>query len=256
MPIKLVNRGIHPLFSGEMVDPSPDDDIGAAAPAEGSQRRSMGELAYAGLKHEIIDGDLQPASQWLEEELAVRLGMSRTPVREALVRLEQEGFVQITPRRGIRVRELTRRDVLEVHEVLECLELQAVEHLAGRGLGPEDMARLDATIAGMDEALARDDVHAWARADYAFHRLIIEFAGNRHLEAVAITFLDKAQRFRVKTLELRARPRKSTSSHAATVEAIRRKDAEMALDIHRLHKRRWIREVESLIEHLGLPNGD
>jgi DNA-binding GntR family transcriptional regulator len=75
----------------------------------------MGELAYAGLKHEIIDGDLQPASQWLEEELAVRLGMSRTPVREALVRLEQEGFVQITPRRGIRVRELTRRDVLEVH---------------------------------------------------------------------------------------------------------------------------------------------
>ena len=171
--------------------------------------------------------------------------------------MKQEGFVQITPRRGIRVRELTRRDVLEVHEVLECLELQAVEHLAGRGLGPEDMARLDATIAGMDEALARDDVHAWARADYAFHRLDHRVAaGNRHLEAVAITFLDKAHRFRVKTLELRARPRKSTSSHAATVEAIRRKDAEMALDIHRLHKRRWTREVESLIEHLGLPNGD
>ena len=118
------------------------------------------------------------------------------------------------------------------------------------------MARLDATIAGMDEALARDDVHAWAAPTTASTACIIELAGNRHLEAVATTFLDKAHRFRVKTLELRARPRKSTSSHAATVEAIRRMDAEMALDIHRLHKRRWAREVESLIERLGLPNGD
>lgn len=216
----------------------------------------MGELAYAELKREIIEGDLLPASQWLEEELAVRLGMSRTPVREALVRLEQEGFVQITPRRGIRVRELTRRDVIEVNEVLECLELQAVERLATRGVTPEDMVRLDETIAGMDDALARDDVHGWAAADYGFHRLIIELAGNRHLEAVAMTFLDKAHRFRVKTLELRVKPQKSTSSHAATVEAIRRMDVEMALDIHRLHKRRWAREVETLIERLGLPNGD
>ena len=234
----------------------PDEDNKAATPAEETQRRPMGELAYAELKREVIEGDLLPASQWLEEELAVRLGMSRTPVREALVRLEQEGFVQITPRRGIRVRELTRRDVIEVNEVLECLELQAVERLATRGLTPEEMARLDATIAGMDDALARDDVPAWAAADYGFHRLIIELAGNRHLEAVATTFLDKAHRFRVKTRDLRARPRKSTSSHAATVEAIRRMDVEMALDIHRLHKRRWAREVEALIERLGLPNGD
>lgn len=234
-------------------DPGPDP---APVVAEDGQRRPMGELAYADLKREIIEGDLLPASQWLEEELAVRLGMSRTPVREALVRLEQEGFVQITPRRGIRVRELTRRDVIEVNEVLECLELQAVERLATRGVAPEDMARLDATIAGMDEALARDDVHGWAAADYGFHRLVIELAGNRHLESVAMTFLDKAHRFRVKTLELRMKPRKSTSSHAATVEAIRRMDVEMALDIHRLHKRRWAREVEALIERLGLPNGD
>jgi DNA-binding GntR family transcriptional regulator len=242
----------------------PADPSSGAVPAtaaaidapEDTQRRPMGELAYAGLKHEIIHGDLLPASQWLEEELAVRLGMSRTPVREALVRLEQEGFVQITPRRGIRVRELTRRDVLEVNEVLECLEIQAVERLASRGVAPEDMARLDATIAGMDDALGREDIEGWAAADYAFHRLIIELAGNRHLEAVATTFLDKAHRFRVKTLELRTRPVKSTSSHAATVEAIRRMDGEMALDIHRLHKRRWAREVETLIERLGLPNGD
>jgi DNA-binding GntR family transcriptional regulator len=218
--------------------------------------RSMGSTAYVELKREIIQGDMPPASQWLEEEIAARLGMSRTPVREALVRLEQEGFVQITPRRGIRVRELTRRDVIEVNEVLECLELQATQRLAARGLSSEDMVRLDATITDMDAALAKDDVNAWARADYGFHRLLIELAGNRHLEAVATTFLDKAHRFRVKTLEMRTRPLNSTASHAATVEAIRRMDIEMALDIHRLHKRRWAREVETLIDRLGLPHGD
>jgi DNA-binding GntR family transcriptional regulator len=229
----------------------PTIETGEEGPA-----RSMGSAAYADLKREIIQGDMAPASQWLEEEIAARLGMSRTPVREALVRLEQEGFVQITPRRGIRVRELTRRDVIEVNEVLECLELQATQRLAARGLSPEDMVRLDATIIDMDAALARDDVNAWARADYAFHRLLIELAGNRHLEAVATTFLDKAHRFRVKTLEMRTRPLNSTASHAATVEAIRRMDIEMALDIHRLHKRRWAREVETLIDRLGLPHGD
>ena len=230
--------------------------VPAADTIEAAQPRSMGESAYADLKREIIQGELVPASQWLEEELAARLGMSRTPVREALVRLEQEGFVQITPRRGVRVREMTRRDVLEVNEVLECLELKATERLATRGVPPEDMARLDAAITGMDEALEKDDVYAWARADYAFHRLLIELAGNRHLDAVATNFLDKAHRFRVKTLEMRSRPVKSTSSHAATVEAIRRMDVEMATDIHRLHKRRWAREVEVLIERLGLPHGD
>jgi DNA-binding GntR family transcriptional regulator len=242
-----------PDYSGHATT---DNASSATDGAEENTRRSMGGAAYADLKREIIQGDLGPGSQWLEEEIAARLGMSRTPVREALVRLEQEGFVQITPRRGVRVRELTRRDVLEVNEVLECLELQATQRLAARGLTSDEMARLDATITGMDAALAADDIVAWARADYTFHRRLIELAGNRHLEAVATNFLDKAHRFRVKTLEMRGRPSKSTTSHAATVEAIRRMDIEMALEIHRLHKRRWAREVEALIDRLGLPHGE
>jgi DNA-binding GntR family transcriptional regulator len=220
------------------------------------ERRSLGGSAYAEMKRQIIEGELPPGGQWLEEELAARFGMSRTPVREAAVRLEQEGFVDIVPRRGVRVRELTRRDVREVNEVLECLELQATERLASRRLAAADLARLDAAVRGMDEALAGDNVEAWARSDHSFHRLLIELAGNRHLEAVANNFLDKAHRFRVKTLEMRRRPVKSTTSHAATVEAIRRGDVEMAVEIHKLHKRRWAAELDTLIERLGLPSGE
>jgi DNA-binding GntR family transcriptional regulator len=228
--------------------------VGTWGPA--AERRSMGSMAYAEMKRQIIEGALEPGTQWLEEDLAVRFGMSRTPVREAAVRLEQEGFVQIVPRRGVRVREMTRRDVREVNEVLECLELQATKRLADRRPPAEELAGLDAAVRGMDEALAREDVDAWARADYEFHRGLIALAGNRHLEAVASTFLDKAHRFRVKTLPLRARPLKSTTSHAATLEAIRRGDVEMAVEIHKLHKRRWAGELGTLIERLGLPEGD
>jgi DNA-binding GntR family transcriptional regulator len=244
----LLGTGLHDRNTAEMKS----ERVDVAEPT--GEKRA--DTAYAELKRGIIEGDLEPGSQWLEEDLANRFGMSRTPVREAAVRLAQEGFLQIVPRRGVRIRELTRRDVREVNEVLEGLELQATERLAARRLPPEALQRLDAAVRGMDAALEREDEPGWARADYDFHRLLIALTGNRHLEAVATGFLDKAHRFRVKTLGMRARPVKSTTSHAATVEAIRRGDVEMAVEIHKLHKRRWARELDDLIERLGLPDGE
>src|SRR5918999_3164609 len=96
------------------------------------ERRSMAETAYGELKRKILQGEVAPGAQVLEEELAVMLGMSRTPVREAAVRLEHEGFLQIVPRRGLRVTPLSKRAVREINEVLECLEIQAAERLAAR----------------------------------------------------------------------------------------------------------------------------
>ncbi len=213
----------------------------------------MGDHAYAALKQQIIEGVLPPGSNWLEEEIAARFGISRTPVREAMVRLEQEGFVAIVPRRGLKVAEFTRRDVFEVNEVLESLELLGLQRVAARVLTGEDIARLDAAVAGMDAALAADDVSAWARADYAFHTTLIELADNRHLTRTAGNYLERAHRFRLATLGMRGRPVSSTTSHAATVECIRRRDPATATEIHLLHKRRWAGELDSLLDRLGLP---
>jgi DNA-binding GntR family transcriptional regulator len=219
-------------------------------------RQSMADRAYGELKHRILYGEFEPGQGMLEEEIAASLGMSRTPVREATVRLAQEGLVEIVPRKGIRVTQLTARGVREIHEVLACLEIQAAERLAARKLAPTDMERLDATVLAMDAALNVDDLDAWASADYAFHQLLIELAGNRHLEAVARGFLEKAQRWRMAILPIRGKPIRSTTSHAALVEAIRRGDTDSAAEIHRLHKRRCAREIEDLVERLGLPAGD
>lgn len=221
--------------------------------AAGVERRSLAEEAYAAIKAEIVTNRLPPGAQRLEEELAIQLGMSRTPVREAIIRLEREGLVDIVPRRGVRVRPLTKRDVREITEVLTCLETQAAERLAGRRLAPHEIARLEQAIADMDAALEADDTDAWAQADYGFHRSLIELCGNRHLEEIGLNFLDKAHRFRLLTMPYRARPVYSNVNHAAVVEAIRRGDAQTAVDIHRAHKRRWARELSEILERMDLP---
>ncbi len=188
--------------------------------------------------------------QALEPELALRLGMSRTPVREALIRLEQEGFVELTPRRGMRVSALSPRDIREITEVLACLEVEAAERLALRRCTADELAQFDAAIAAMDAALEAKDPERWNEADYRFHTLLIESCGNRHLVETAKQYLEKAHRFRALTSVHRAPPVYSNVNHAAVVEAIRRGDPQSAVEIHRAHKRRWLRELDDILRHL------
>jgi DNA-binding GntR family transcriptional regulator len=233
-------------------------DIQQLASNQGVSRpkRSLVDEAYAELKRRIVYNELPSSHQALEEELAAELGMSRTPVREALIRLENEGFVDVIPRRGMRVKPVTETDIREINEVLSCLESGAAERLALRRPGPEEMARLEAAIAAMDAALEADDMQAWSEADYRFHRLLVEMAGNRQLAEVALNFLEKAHRIRLLTTPLRSTPVYSNVNHAAVVEAIRRGDAQTAVEIHRGHKRRWGRELNEVLERLDLAADD
>jgi DNA-binding GntR family transcriptional regulator len=207
---------------------------------------------YEALKARILRGDLPPGARVGEAELALSLGTSRTPIREALIRLEAEGFVEAHPPRGLRVTPLRARDVREINEVLACLEAEAAGRLAERRPHAADIARLDDAIAALDAALEAEDRLAWSEADYRFHVLIVELAGNRHLAATARLFLDKAHRVRLLTTPLRENPVYSNVNHAAVVEAVRRGDAQTALEIHRAHKRRWSRELDGLLLRLGL----
>ena len=100
-------------------------------------RESLVDRAYEEIRRRILDNYYAPAHQVLELELAADLGMSRTPVREALVRLQNERFVQLIPRHGMRVVPLSVQDLREVYEVLTALELTAIERLARSELTPE-----------------------------------------------------------------------------------------------------------------------
>ncbi len=217
-----------------------------------SFKKSMVEAAYDELKHQIINNILPPGFQALEIELASKLGMSRTPVREALIKLQNEGFVEVIPRKGFKVKPLTIQDIREISEVLACLECEAAGKLAARKPSAEELKLLNQAIFDMDSALDAEDMEAWSEADYQFHKLILQMCGNQHLTLVAMNFLEKAHRFRLLTLPFREKPIYSNVNHAAVVEAIRRGDPQSATEIHRSHKRRWNRELNDIIDHLKL----
>ena len=213
------------------------------------------DKAYDVLRERIISADYLPGATVSEPELAEHLGMSRTPLREALVKLAHDGLIELVPRRGMRVKKLSARDIVEISELLACLECEAAERLASRKLSAGELAQLDGAVAAMDVALEEDDMKKWAQADFQFHRLLIELHTNRHLVEVAIGYLEKAHRFRLLAAPFREKPVYSNVNHAAVVEAIRRGDPQTAVDIHRSHKRRWTRELNDLMPKFGVEMG-
>ena len=117
----------------------------AKAPAtdgrDDGARASQAQRAYGAIKRQILDNEMPAGFQALEHELAARLGMSRTPVREALIRLEREGLIEIVPRKGMRVVPISTEDMREIYEVITALEARAAERLAERRPSRDDLDR-------------------------------------------------------------------------------------------------------------------
>lgn len=218
---------------------------------EPTERLPAAERAYRDLRRRILDNALAAGANLLEEEAAELLGLSRTPVREAMVRLAEEGLVEIRPRHGMRVKPISADDMREIYEVLAALEPKAAGLAARRGLSAEELAALDDAVAAMDAALARDDLAAWAEADERFHLGLVRAAGNRRLAATVGAFWDQAHRVRMATLRLRPLPTASNDDHRAVVAAIRAGDAERAEAIHRRHREGAAAMLVGLLERLG-----
>ena len=137
---------------------------GALEPAEslgeagGEARPSQTLRAYREIRRRILVNEMPADTQYLEQELADALGMSRTPVREALIRLSDERLVEVRPRHGARVLPVSVHDMREIYEVMTELEAVAARKVAERGLSEADIGRLQQSVDDMDAALARDDL--------------------------------------------------------------------------------------------------
>lgn len=218
------------------------------APAE---RLPAAERAYRALRRRILDNALPAGASLLEEEAALMLGLSRTPVREAMVRLAEEGLVEIRPRHGMRVKPISADDMREIYEVLAALEPKAAGLAARRGLSAEELAGLEEAVAAMDRALGEGDLAAWAEADEHFHLDLVAASGNRRLAATVGSFWDQAHRVRMATLRFRPLPTSSNEDHRAVVAAIRAGDAAAAEAMHRRHREDAAVMLVGLLERLG-----
>jgi DNA-binding GntR family transcriptional regulator len=210
--------------------------------------------AYATIKERILENRYQPGHQILEQELADDLGMSRTPVREALIRLHDEGLVELIPRRGMRVVPLSPEDMQEIYEVLTALEVTAVDLLARRNLPPKELASLDEALQDMQTCLAGDDLDGWARADARFHKALITLAGNKRLAGMAATLADQVHRARMVTLRLRPRPDQSIEEHREVLEALKAGDHQRACERHRRHRQGSAQLLLDLLSYYRLPH--
>jgi DNA-binding GntR family transcriptional regulator len=205
------------------------------------------EAAYRQIRSRILDNAWLPGHHALEQALALELGMSRTPVREALIRLQNEGLVEVVPRHGMRVLPVSAADMKEIYEILTSLEAMAAELVALKRPAPAELAALEKASRDMEKALKKDDLDAWAEADERYHRQLIELCGNRRLAAVVYNYWDRAHRARMFTLRLRPKPVNSTHEHLAVVEAIRRGDSVAARELHRAHRERGSRELLEIL---------
>jgi DNA-binding GntR family transcriptional regulator len=142
--------------------------------------RSLREQVYDFLRAEMARGGLQPGAFLDLNELASRLGVSRTPLREALLHLESQGFVTVLPRRGFRLNALTLEEVRHFYEIIGALEAAALRSV-GPSLGPADFARMRALDAAMAEAVAARDFDRYYEANLAFHDVYLRRSDNARM---------------------------------------------------------------------------
>ena len=211
--------------------------------------RSLGESAYRALRARLLEMTLPPGHQLSEGELAAQLGMSRTPVHEAVLRLQAEGFLEVQPRRGIRVLPIDPTGMAETYEILIALEGAAAARLAAHPDPAVTRAMAEATDAMRAALLARDR-RAWAAADDRFHRALIQGCGNARLARMAQEAADLAQRARLATAALRPEPAGSAEEHARILSALEGQDPEAARAALAAHRQRASAEI---LRTLALP---
>lgn len=209
---------------------------------------SLAESAYKALREQILNNQLRAGEQILEKTLVEQLNISRTPVREACVRLEREGLIEIKPRHGIRIKPISIDDMSEIYEILTALEAESARQLATRKLTAADFKKLSAPTAAMEKALNRNDLEAWAEADEKFHLALVELSGNQRLQQVVLQFWGQAHRVRYFTLHLRTKPTDSTKDHIDLVNAIKDGKPELAAQIHREHRIKGKHTLLKLLE--------
>ena len=217
------------------------------------RRTALPERAYVEIKRRILENEMPAGFQALELELAEALNMSRTPVREALIRLANEGLVVVRPRQGMRVLPISAADIREIYEIVTPLEVQAAEIAARQGLTDKQLAAFEDALDEMDRALEADDLMGWAQADERFHRLLVESCGNSRLLNIVRTCWDQIHRVRMISLRLRPKPVNSNTDHRAVVDAISKGDWKKAHNVHREHRERSAKLLVSIVENLGLP---
>ncbi len=197
---------------------------------------NLRDRVYEILKKSIIFQEIQPGEKVDEEAVAKQLGVSRTPIRETLCRLENEGIVKIIPRRGAFVVKHSREKINEILMVREALEGFAARMAADHADG-STMEQMRFLFKDFSESNIRDRSKDYSQADLEFHNLIIQTSKNNLLINLMNTLNDHIQMVRLQTVSLEGRPEQSLIEHFKIIGALEQKDSSLAESLMREHIR-------------------
>lgn len=189
--------------------------------------RPLREIVYEELKREILVGEIAPGTRMMEIELADEMGVSRTPVRETIRKLEKEGLVTIEPRKGAYASDVSIKDMVDVLEVREDLEAMAAAMAAQKVNKDEKQALIEATME-YKEAVESERTEDIIRCDEKFHQLIVNCSGNKTLVQLFSQVQELALRFRYLYYDDFSRYERMPMEHREIEEAILSGDYEKA----------------------------
>lgn len=196
--------------------------------------KPLREVVAETLRESIVNGTLKPGERLMEIQLAEELGVSRTPVREAIRKLELEGFVIMIPRRGTYVADLSIKDINEVFEIRTSLDVLAAG-LAVERITEDELEQLERLLVEIGELIEGNDIERIVEVDSQFHDVLYKASRNDRLVGIINNLREQFTRFRSISFQYPGRMKVSVEEHRRLVEAIADRNTELAQQIAREH---------------------
>ena len=205
---------------------------------------SLSDTAYQTLRQAILSGELAAGFFASDRELCEQFSFSRTPVREAVLRLRDEQLVEVLPRKGMRVCPLMVDDMREMSGLLKALSIQACLDIVAETVDFSAIKAVEADMLLMEKNVADDDRTAWLDAEQSFHMRLIDLCGNKRLISIYTNLFGLMERARYFTLYLRETPTKSTLEYRSMCKSL---TGESELPLANLLRDHWDRSSAEIL---------
>lgn len=212
--------------------------------------KPLREVVFENIRTAILDGTLKPGERLMEIQLAEQLGVSRTPVREAIRKLELEGLLVMIPRKGAYVADISKKDLIDILEVRLGLEGLAAYYAASR-ISEDKLVELEKISEELKEYVCQKDIENMLKKDEEFHNCIFEAAGNAKLISIMQNIWETVFRFRLKYMSDYSAAVNIVEEHRKIIEALKKGKEVLA---ERLAKEHIEKAEQFMIEELMQDN--
>lgn len=196
--------------------------------------KPLREIVFESLREAIIGGVLKPGERMMEIQLADEMGVSRTPVREAIRKLELEGFVVMIPRKGAYVAGISLKDIADVFEIRAALEGLAAG-LAAERITEDELEEMERILVRKAEILENNDLESIVELDTDFHAILFKASRNDRLVQILSNLREQIQRFRATSLAVPGRLKEALEEHRKIVEAVSERNVTLAQSLAAEH---------------------